>query len=140
MDFCFFFFKQKTAYEMRISDWSSDVCSSDLSLGDALHLSRQGRGRARTDPAAAAVVRQAQVGGGTAARDDLPAGESAGGLRCDESSRRCRGGATGTGQRRGRVRLRDDDGRGERSRCGTGRGAAQGGRAGSAGPWGTGGG
>src|SRR3546814_9385507 len=29
--FCFFFFKQKTAYELRISDWSSDVCSSDLS-------------------------------------------------------------------------------------------------------------
>src|SRR3546814_15288821 len=29
--FFFFFFKQKTAYEMRISDWSSDVCSSDLS-------------------------------------------------------------------------------------------------------------
>src|SRR3546814_16369718 len=33
----FFFFKQKTAYDMRISDWSSDVCSSDLLLmhGDA---------------------------------------------------------------------------------------------------------
>src|SRR3546814_1776993 len=31
-----FFFKQKTAYEMRISDWSSDVCSSDLN-----HLDRQ---------------------------------------------------------------------------------------------------
>src|SRR3546814_5955975 len=30
----FFFFKQKTAYELRISDWSSDVCSSDL--GDAV--------------------------------------------------------------------------------------------------------
>src|SRR3546814_6034352 len=29
----FFFFKQKTAYEMRISDWSSDVCSSDLEAG-----------------------------------------------------------------------------------------------------------
>src|SRR3546814_6118743 len=28
----FFFFKQKTAYEMRISDWSSDVCSSDLEM------------------------------------------------------------------------------------------------------------
>src|SRR3546814_13261651 len=28
----FFFFKQKTAYEMRISDWSSDVCSSDLKM------------------------------------------------------------------------------------------------------------
>src|SRR3546814_2688606 len=31
----FFFFKKKTAYEMRISDWSSDVCSSDLSNCDA---------------------------------------------------------------------------------------------------------
>src|SRR3546814_6300163 len=31
----FFFFKQKTAYEMRISDWSSDVCSSDLGLAPA---------------------------------------------------------------------------------------------------------
>src|SRR3546814_3396921 len=32
----FFFFKQKTAYEMRISDWSSDVCSSDLTKLDVL--------------------------------------------------------------------------------------------------------
>src|SRR3546814_10773716 len=31
----FFFFKQKTAYEMRISDWSSDVCSSDLATHHA---------------------------------------------------------------------------------------------------------
>src|SRR3546814_4100563 len=31
-----FFFKQKTAYEMRISDWSSDVCSSDLLFDPAL--------------------------------------------------------------------------------------------------------
>src|SRR3546814_3670938 len=31
MSICVFFFKQKTAYELRISDWSSDVCSSDLS-------------------------------------------------------------------------------------------------------------
>src|SRR3546814_4278993 len=30
----FCFFKQKTAYEMRISDWSSDVCSSDLFVGE----------------------------------------------------------------------------------------------------------
>src|SRR3546814_10803102 len=40
----FFFFKQKTAYEMRISDWSSDVCSSDLRdprIGDLVrHLNR----------------------------------------------------------------------------------------------------
>src|SRR3546814_5506951 len=32
LEFLFFFFKQKTAYEMRISDWSSDVCSSDLTV------------------------------------------------------------------------------------------------------------
>src|SRR3546814_7368621 len=35
----FFFFKQKTAYEMRISDWSSDVCSSDLAAG--VNLNRE---------------------------------------------------------------------------------------------------
>src|SRR3546814_100593 len=35
---CFvFFFKQKTAYEMRISDWSSDVCSSDLGEGEGAY-------------------------------------------------------------------------------------------------------
>src|SRR3546814_15639051 len=43
----FFFFKQKTAYEMRISDWSSDVCSSDLGR-DVEHLVRK-----RADGAAA---------------------------------------------------------------------------------------
>src|SRR3546814_9714703 len=37
-----FFFKQKTAYEMRISDWSSDVCSSDLRYTEdlGLHVAR----------------------------------------------------------------------------------------------------
>src|SRR3546814_5306548 len=40
-----FFFKQKTAYEMRISDWSSDVCSSDLM---SLTVSSTGRARMRT--------------------------------------------------------------------------------------------
>src|SRR3546814_7651634 len=45
----FFFFKQKTAYEMRISDWSSDVCSSDLPRLHGLHdvaalLGRPGAG------------------------------------------------------------------------------------------------
>src|SRR3546814_2947044 len=42
----FFFFKQKTAYEMRISDWSSDVCSSDLhklGLVDPVHRVSQRR-------------------------------------------------------------------------------------------------
>src|SRR3546814_5628075 len=48
--FFFFFFKQKTAYEMRISDWSSDVCSSDLDeqvdvcpAGDLWHAAAVGR-------------------------------------------------------------------------------------------------
>src|SRR3546814_19104066 len=53
-----FFFKQKTAYEMRISDWSSDVCSSDLlglqitnrqqmprPVGIAVHMAEHDRGR-----------------------------------------------------------------------------------------------
>src|SRR3546814_1310625 len=76
----FFFFKQKTAYEMRISDWSSDVCSSDLERpgdggGDRLRpapdnphqvddlLSR----RAAADPAAAGAG-----GVGDAADDEQP--------------------------------------------------------------------
>src|SRR3546814_9387312 len=43
VSFIVFFFKHKTAYEMRISDWSSDVCSSDLaSLQSAGHRLRQG--------------------------------------------------------------------------------------------------
>src|SRR3546814_1552789 len=37
MDLRFFVFKQKTAYEMRISDWSSDVCSSDLLVRGVAH-------------------------------------------------------------------------------------------------------
>src|SRR3546814_8426887 len=37
----FFFFKQKTAYEMRISDWSLDVCSSDLFYSVAITNNRQ---------------------------------------------------------------------------------------------------
>src|SRR3546814_3051210 len=55
----FFFFKQKTAYEMRISDWSSDVCSSDLD-------------RARTD-----VFRRRACGGG--GRAAVPASARLGG-------------------------------------------------------------
>src|SRR3546814_3980180 len=59
----FFFFKQKTAYECRISDWSSDVCSSDLLVGigasiafghlddaEGRDLRRSAVGDARADP------------------------------------------------------------------------------------------
>src|SRR3546814_9708966 len=40
----FFFFKQKTAYEMRISDWSSDVCSSDLLDSGRVMITSQNHG------------------------------------------------------------------------------------------------
>src|SRR3546814_2163857 len=40
----FFFFKQKTAYEMRISDWSSDVCSSDLRATERRQLRTESAG------------------------------------------------------------------------------------------------
>src|SRR3546814_9843658 len=56
----FFFFKQKTAYEMRISDWSSDVCSSDLMhVPTALSQPRD---------TAAAVVRALEKQAGSGAR------------------------------------------------------------------------
>src|SRR3546814_1873588 len=45
----FFFFKQKTAYEMRISDWSSDVCSSDLHLVGKARAHRRRRGGCARD-------------------------------------------------------------------------------------------
>src|SRR3546814_4069267 len=68
----FFFFKQKTAYEMRISDWSSDVCSSDLigpvNLVAAQELSglesEQARSRAESDELRQAIHRlRGSIGG-----------------------------------------------------------------------------
>src|SRR3546814_2594923 len=64
---CFFFFKQKTAYEMRISDWSSDVCSSDLRWGGRA-IANQSAGslhdRASETPAASVAAGKTQAGGG----------------------------------------------------------------------------
>src|SRR3546814_8737501 len=54
--FFFFFFKQKTAYEMRISDWSSDVCSSDLSA--ALHQLNDWVDTGEPPPSQPRLVRQ----------------------------------------------------------------------------------
>src|SRR3546814_5276891 len=72
--FLFFFFKQKTAYEMRISDWSSDVCSSDLFDRPVLrsfvqqfqqrHADVAGQRRARA--AGAQQVREQRGGGALA--------------------------------------------------------------------------
>src|SRR3546814_808916 len=66
----FFFFKQKTAYEMRISDWSSDVCSSDLdAAGD-------GQGRRRVP--ALQPVRRALPDGGLGHAEVPVAGDACG--------------------------------------------------------------
>src|SRR3546814_5202690 len=74
--FCYFifFFKQKTAYEMRISDWSSDVCSSDLR--------RQGAGLRRYRRDVAFGLRHAARGIRQADRKDLAGHEAA--LRSEE--------------------------------------------------------
>src|SRR3546814_7934155 len=59
----FFFFKQKTAYDMRISDWSSDVCSSDLlaqhGLLDAIGLGTEGSALQNLAEVVGKVVREA---------------------------------------------------------------------------------
>src|SRR3546814_14212861 len=72
--FLFFFFKQKTAYEMRISDWSSDVCSSDLADGIERHR-RLAIERAASERAF--VQRPVAVGDH---RDDAGHGAGIGGL------------------------------------------------------------
>src|SRR3546814_19618247 len=57
----FFFFKQKTAYEMRISDWSSDVCSSDLELAANTIEMAAALLAAGIDPEKAILFNQARV-------------------------------------------------------------------------------
>src|SRR3546814_19677710 len=57
----FFFFKQKTAYEMRISDWSSDVCSSDL-MGGSFAYHRELELFQRAGYTAPEVLRLATLG------------------------------------------------------------------------------
>src|SRR3546814_4231272 len=82
-----FFFKQKTAYEMRISDWSSDVCSSDLQLVAFLLEDRE-IAHARRQQQADAALRRAQ--------HQRPAGEAEllarfrRCLRCQSTASHCR--------------------------------------------------
>src|SRR3546814_19140029 len=93
----FFFFKQKTAYEMRISDWSSDVCSSDLSGKDVQGQDRPCKGGAARSANSCGsgkylCVRGAAFGGdraGTGQRTDQQAAAGA-------FSRRDQGGAVGS--------------------------------------------
>src|SRR3546814_4377774 len=91
--FCVFFFcKQKTAYEMRISDWSSDVCSSDLVAHRAAHDPAQ-------HIAAAFVRRQHAVGDEEARRAQMIGDDAVAGLR------RALGGHAGQVDRRRDQRL-----------------------------------
>src|SRR3546814_19987258 len=74
ISFFFFFFKQKTAYEMRISDWSSDVCSSDLGYGDRVYRGYDGRYYCRRDDGTTGLIIGA-IGGGLLG-DALAPGDS----------------------------------------------------------------
>src|SRR3546814_9258609 len=66
IDARFFFFKQKTAYEMRISDWSSDVCSSDLSARIRNQIALNRKNAAILASSAAVRAGKQGVGEGTA--------------------------------------------------------------------------
>src|SRR3546814_5545158 len=81
----FFFFKQKTAYEMRISDWSSDVCSSDLGgAGAADALVDLGEGMHRHVAGPGQFLPRGQdldLRLGAVAPDDLPDARGLGGRR-----------------------------------------------------------
>src|SRR3546814_1041010 len=68
---CFFFFKQKTAYEVRISDWSSDVCSSDLVNGAELRSRQRDRDIFRAGVLGEAVPAGAQLKAVLAADDPV---------------------------------------------------------------------
>src|SRR3546814_6210626 len=80
---CFFFFKQKTAYEVRISDWSSDVCSSDLA--EAGH-----RARALAAAGVGRLVGTARRLPATAFRHHRARLQFAGPLQLDPAARRTR--------------------------------------------------
>src|SRR3546814_1052313 len=68
--FSFFFFKQKTAYGMRISDWSSDVCSSDLAASRRKPSAHAGR--RRLDPPGGAIRRRSPACTGHSLRHNRP--------------------------------------------------------------------
>src|SRR3546814_2511881 len=74
---CFFCFKQKTAYEMRISDWSSDVCSSDLLLATRSQPAGDRRKAPRLHARSAPCLTRAAAGAGMKARTALFAGSVA---------------------------------------------------------------
>src|SRR3546814_1182414 len=99
----FFFFKQKTAYEMRISDGSSDVCSSDLAAGGADLIDQRDQravrrneipdmsadqgGRAAVEELLGRVVDGAKAAGVVDDEDRLRSEERRVGKECDSTCR-----------------------------------------------------
>src|SRR3546814_19098585 len=81
---CFFFFKQKTAYEMRISDWSSDVCSSDLRAAASATTAGRGCAAASADRSLRRIRRFRAAGEG--ARRTFPDAEQQSRRRGDHLS------------------------------------------------------
>src|SRR3546814_5583644 len=106
-----FFFKQKTAYEMRISDWSSDVCSSDLLPQRGGERPRQAGAAARQNGRALGEGRprwprhrdEREPGGDTRTRQDLALGPQRALGRPAQGA----DGSAGDGVRRGRRRASD---------------------------------
>src|SRR3546814_2188743 len=70
--FCVFFFKQKTAYDMRISDWSSDVCSSDLDIVGGLPVDDRASGHAARRATVLEARRQRNAESLERRDDDVP--------------------------------------------------------------------
>src|SRR3546814_8139701 len=80
----FFFFKQKTAYDMRISDWSSDVCSSDLlPMSTSFAMSIRSLANLRIDSSGPSTA-----SGGMMALTREPSAGRASTIGCDSSTRR----------------------------------------------------
>src|SRR3546814_2526154 len=113
IDVVVFFFKQKTAYEMRMSDWSSDVCSSDLKRLRCLDrrepAPRFRRCIMRRDPVARRIghQREAAIIFGTLARVDAAAGKQVE-QQVDLSMREVERDAAQRLEPRGRIADRDD--------------------------------
>src|SRR3546814_15998604 len=111
----FFFFKQKTAYEMRISDWSSDVCSSDLrGVGGRPLQYRAGRNRPFSGAAG--------VGGNHSISPDRGGDRiaAAGWRRPRQHRKGCAGAGSTSFRRVARLRRRLECGRSEKRRGGNG--------------------
>src|SRR3546814_3451392 len=84
-----FFFKQKTAYEMRISDWSSDVCSSDLDKGVEFRIHAPLQHMTKADIAAEAARLGMDAGMSWSCYDPTPEGLHCG--ACDSCRLRSKG-------------------------------------------------